>query len=82
MVAVEGLPLAVELEQRLLQARQEAFIPDISAGVMDEHAGLHIADSIDVAVDSAAGHAASCKLTVVLEANAVQFLAAGKPALS
>lgn len=72
MVAVEGLTLAVELEQRLLQAFQEAFFPDICAGVMDEHAGLHITCGVDMAIDPAAGHAAAGKLAVVLEVDAIQ----------
>ena len=77
MVAVEGLTLAVELEQRLLQAFQEALFPDIRAGVMDEHTGLHITRGVDMAIDPAAGHAAAGKLAVVLEVDAIQLLAAG-----
>ena len=73
MVAVEGLTLAVELEQRLLQAFQEALFPDIRAGVMDEHAGLHITRGVDMAIDPAAGHAAAGKLAVVLEVDAIQL---------
>ena len=80
VVAVEGLSLAVELEQRLLQALQEALFPNIGAGVMDEHAGLHIACGVDVAVDAPARHAAAGELAVVLKVDAVQLLAAGDAA--
>ena len=34
MVAVEGLTLAVQLEQRLLQAFQKALFPDVGAGIV------------------------------------------------
>lgn len=73
MVAVEGLPLPVQLEQWLLQALQKAFLPDIGAGIVDKHARLHIAGSVDMAINAASGHAAAGKLTVILEVNAVQL---------
>ena len=78
MVGIEGLSLAVELEQQLLQALQEALVPDIRAGVMDKHTGFHVACGVEVAVNSAASYASTCKLTIVLEVDAVQFLATGK----
>ena len=80
MVAVKGLPLPIQPEQRLLQALQKALFPDIRAGIVDKHAGLHVARGIDVAVDAAAGYAAAGKLAVVLEVDAVELLAAGDAA--
>ena len=47
---------------------------------MNEHAGFHIACGVDVAVNSAPSYASACKLTIVLEVDAVQFLTTGKPA--
>ena len=80
VVAVKGLPLPVQPEQRLLQALQEALVADIRAGIVDKNAGLHVARGIDVAIDAAAGYAAAGKLAVVLEVDAVELLAAGKSA--
>ena len=64
----------------LLQALQKALFPDICAGIVNKHAGLHVARRIDVAVDAAAGYAAAGKLAVVLEVDAVELLAAGDAA--
>ena len=72
VVFVERLPLAIELEQRLLQALQKTLISDVGARVVDKDARLDIACGVDVAVDSAARNAAAGKLAVVLEVDAIQ----------
>ena len=80
MIVVERLPLAVELEQRLLEALEEGLLLDVGARVVNEDAGLNVARGVDVAVDPAASHAAVGKLAVVLEIDAVELFSACDPA--
>ena len=49
VVVVEGLALVVLLEQRLLQALQQALVVDVRVGVVDKDAGLNVARRVDVA---------------------------------
>ena len=77
MVVVEGLALVIFLEQRLLQALQQALVMDVGVGVVDKDAGLHVASRVDVGVLTAAGNAAVDVLAVVLEVDAEDGLAAG-----
>ena len=77
VVVVEGLALVVLLEQRLLQALQQALVVDVRVGVVDKDAGLHVARRVDVGILAAAGNAAVDVLAVVLEVNAEDRLAAG-----
>ena len=58
MVVVEGLALVVLLEQRLLQALQQALVVDVRVGVVDKDAGLNVARRVDVGILAAAGNAA------------------------
>ena len=54
VVVVEGLALVVLLEQRLLQALQQALVVDVRVGVVDKDAGLNIARRVDVGILAAA----------------------------
>ena len=76
MVVVEGLALVVLLEQRLLQALQQALVVDVRVGVVDKDAGLNVARRVDVGILAAAGNAAVDVLAVVLEVDAENRLAA------
>ena len=80
MVLIEWLALAIELEQRLLEALEEGLLLDIGARIVNEDAGLNVARGVDVAVDPAASHAAAGKLAVVLEIDAVELFSARDPA--
>ena len=40
---------------------------DVGVGIVDEHAGLHVARCIDVQVAATTGDAAAHELTVILE---------------
>lgn len=46
MVVVEGLAFGIFFEERLLQAREQALVVDIGAGIMDEDARFDIAIGI------------------------------------
>ncbi len=59
MILVKGLVVPVRQEQGLLQGIQEGGFPDVGAGIVDEHAGLHVAVGIDVAVIPPPGNAAA-----------------------
>lgn len=54
VVVVEGLALVVLLEQRLLQALQQALVVDVRVGVVDKDAGLNVACRVDVGILAAA----------------------------
>ena len=75
-VVVPGPVLAICLEQRLLQALQQALLLDVCSGVVDEHAGLNVTAGIDVAVHASAGNAAAHVLAIVLEVHGEDLLAA------
>ena len=69
VIVVERLSCLISLEQRLLQALDEALLLDVGLAVMNEDAGFHIAVRVDVAVVLAAGDTAVYHLTIVLEIN-------------
>lgn len=76
MVRVERLLVLIFLEQRLLQAFEEALVLDVRARIVDEDARLDIAVRIDVAVLARAGDAAADELAVVLEVDGENRFAA------
>jgi hypothetical protein len=61
-------------EQRGAQRLQYGLLADVGIGVVDEHAGVHIAVGVDVEVAAAAGYAAADILRVVLEVHGEQGL--------
>ena len=69
MIFIEGLVVVIRHEQRLLQAVQKAHIIYVRAGIMDEHAGLHVARRVDVTVILTARYTAGNKLAVILEVD-------------
>ena len=69
MIFIKGLVVVICHEQRLLQAVQKAHFIHVRAGIMDEHAGLHVARRVDVTVIFTARHTAGNKLAVVLEVD-------------
>ncbi len=69
VVAVEGLSVMVGHEDRGAQAVQQGRLPDVAVGVMDEHAGVHVAVGVDVEIPPPAGDAAAYVLAVVLEVH-------------
>ena len=76
MVAVERLSLSVGFEKRLLETLKERLVMDIGSGIVDEYAGLNIADGIDMAVASSSGNTSGNKLSVVLEVDGEYFFSA------
>ena len=68
-VLVEGLVVMVGHEHGGLQALQQALLPDVGVGIVDEHAGVHVAVGVDVQVAAAAGDAPAHILGVVLEVH-------------
>ena len=57
-----------------LQGLQQAHLPDVGVGVVDEDAGVHIAIGVDVEVAPPAGDAAAHILRVVLEVHGEEGL--------
>jgi hypothetical protein len=53
---------------------QQGLLADVGVGVVDEHAGIHIAVGVDVEIAAAAGDAAAHILRVVLEVHGEQGL--------
>lgn len=74
-VFVERLVVVIGLEKGTFQSLQKGVVVDVHVGVMDEHAGLHVALGVDMQVPSAAGNAAAHVLCVVLEVHAEDGLA-------
>ena len=66
VVVVEGLALVVFLEQRLLQALEQALVVDVGVGVVDEDARFCIARRIDMEIVASACDASAHKLAIVL----------------
>lgn len=76
MVVVERLAFGIFLEERLLQAFEQALLVDVGAGIMDKYARFDVAVRVDMAVVAAAGDAAVDVLAVVLEVDGKNRLAA------
>ena len=72
VVAVEGLLVVVGHEEGRAQRVEQAHVADVDVGVVGEHAGLHVAASVDVQVAPAAGDAAAHELAVVPEVEREQ----------
>ena len=68
-VVIEGLVVMVGHEQRGLQALQQGLLVDVGVGVVDEHAGIHVAVGVDVQVAAATGDTTAHVLAVVLEVH-------------
>ena len=75
MVVVEGLAFGIFFEERLLQAREQALVVDIGAGIMDEDARFDVAIGFDMAVIAAASDTAVDELAIVLEIDGENRLA-------
>lgn len=76
MVVVERLAFGIFLEERLLQAFEQALLVDVGAGIMDKDARFDVAVRVDMAVVAAAGDATVDVLAVVLEVDGKNRLAA------
>ncbi len=78
MVLVEGLAVVIAMNSGLCRHLQQAPVMDVGIGIVDEHAGLHVAVGVDVEIVAAAGDAAAHKLAVVLEVHGVERVAASR----
>ena len=74
VIVIERLPIMIGHEDRRLEALQQGLLADIGVGVVDKHAGIHIAIGIDVQVSAATGNAATHIFSIILKIHGKQRL--------
>ena len=74
VIVVERHVFVVLHEEGRAQRVEQAYIVDVRVGVVDEHAGFHVASGVDVQVATAACNASAHVLAVVLEVEREQRL--------
>ena len=68
-VVVERLSIMVGHEERGFHRLEQRFLADVRVGIVDEHAGVHVAVGVDVQIGASASDAAADELGVVLEVH-------------
>ena len=69
MIVIEGLTVVIGHEDGTAHHIQQAHVPDIGVGIVDEHAGVAVAVGVDVQIPPSAGDTAADILAIVLEVH-------------
>ena len=69
MIVIEGLTVVIGHEDGTAHHIQQAHVPDIGVGIVDEHAGVAVTVGVDVQIPPSAGDTAAHILAIVLEVH-------------